>query len=81
MQAPHDIEKNYEGVCEVSNEGVISDSNWKVANSQSNLVTELHGNLAVKNNSNGLVVTVLMTERPGNISQKTINMSIDKTNP
>lgn len=81
VQAPHDIEKNYEGVCEVSNEGVISDSNWKVANSQSNLVTELHGNLAVKNNSNDIVVTVKMTDRAGNISQKTINMSIDKTNP
>lgn len=81
VQAPHDSNKNYEGVCEVSNEGVISDSDWEVANTQSNLVTELHGNLPVKNNSNDIVVTVKMTDRAGNISKKTINMSIDKTNP
>jgi hypothetical protein len=46
-----------------------------------NLVTEMTGTIPVTNNSNNISVWVRITDRAGNESVNTINLSIDKTNP
>lgn len=81
VQAAYDTDENYEGICEVSNEGEVSDESWEIQKTDKNLVTELSGSIPVRNNSNDIDVEVTMTDRAGNTSTKSVTVSIDKTNP
>ncbi len=84
VEAPYDKKNNHKGEISIDNSGELSkdsDKGWKRTKRDRNLVTELSGQIKVTNNSNDIVVTVKMTDRVGHTSTKTMEFSIDKTDP
>lgn len=81
VTAPYDMKNNYEGKCEVSNSGNVSNSGWKVKETDRNLVTKMEGELNIRNNSNDILVEISMTDRAGNTSKKELVLGIDKSAP
>ena len=81
VTAPYDMKNNYEGKCEVSNSGNVSNSGWKVKETDRNLVTKMEGELNIRNNSNDILVEISMTDRAGNTSKKELILGIDKSVP
>lgn len=70
VTAPYDKDNNY-----TSSEG------FTTVSSEKNVSTVEKGDIAVKNNSNGIVVTVSMTDNAGNTKSESITLGIDKTAP
>lgn len=85
VEAPYDTKSNQSGKIELDNAGnFISGSNtdgWSKVTQEKNIVTELQKKIVVSNNSNDIVVHVAMTDRAGNVTEKELKFSIDKTNP
>lgn len=81
VQAPYDTENNQKGNVTVDNEGKLSDDSWEKVETENNLVTKLQKTIRVNNNSNHIVLNVVMKDRAGNTSEEQIEFSIDKTNP
>lgn len=85
IEAPYDTGANQQGTLTIDNQGnFTSDSNadgWNKTKTEKNLVTNLEKTISVTNNSNNIVVSVKMTDRAGNTSEKNITFSIDKTQP
>ena len=57
------------------------DDNWFVVKKDTNLVTEIDGEIAVENSSVNNILTVKLTDNAGNITERTINLEIDKEKP
>jgi hypothetical protein len=85
VTAPNDTGNNSSGSFEIANNGsFVSGGNsagWVQTIRDRNLVTELTGIIPVSNNSNNIRVWVRITDRAGNVSENTIDLSIDRTNP
>lgn len=83
VEAPYDSENNHTGNLEVNNQREITGdgTGWTVENKEQNLVTEMKASIPISNNSNGITVTVKLTDRAGNTSSQKIDLSIDKTAP
>ena len=83
VEAPYDTENNRTGQLEINNQSNITgdSSGWTVEKKDQNLVTEMKASIPISNNSNGITVTVKLTDRAGNISSRKIDLSIDKTAP
>lgn len=95
VQGTRDEGSNQGGVVEVTNEGTFKEgtieenseetyeTDWTIPENgkDQNLVTEMSKVITVTNNSNDIVVYVKMTDRAGNITEDTIQFSIDKTQP
>ncbi|MBR0467154.1 MAG: Ig-like domain repeat protein [Clostridia bacterium] len=65
----------------VDNQKVIDDNTWTVDEEKGNLVHKMSKTIDVSNDSNGIVLTIKMTDRAGNVSEKTLTLNIDKTAP
>lgn len=83
VEAPYDSENNHTGTLEINNQSDITGDGigWTVEKKEQNLVTEMKTSIPISNDSNGIVVTIKLTDRAGNISSKKIDLSIDKTAP
>lgn len=83
VEAPYDSENNHTGTLEINNQSDITGegAGWTVEKKEQNLVTEMKASIPISHNSNGIVVTIKLTDRAGNISSKKIDLSIDKTAP
>ena len=87
VEAPYDKKNNQSGTLKIVNDDStllgkkVGDSGWKVIGKDKNLVTKLQKEIVVKNNSNNIVVRVKMMDRSGNVTEKKIKFSIDKTAP
>lgn len=83
VEAPYDSENNQTGTLEINNQSDITGegAGWTVEKKEQNLVTEMKASIPISHNSNGIVVTIKLTDRAGNISSKKIDLSIDKTAP
>lgn len=84
VTAPYDDANNQNGKIIVNNDKSFvagSDDGWTVTKTENNLVTEMSKTIVVNNNSNDIVVNVKMTDRAGNVSEKEIKFSVDKTMP
>ncbi len=85
VQAPYSTENNQTGRVELDNDGEFTEESnaegWSRTKTEKNLVTELQKNIRVSNNSNDISVSVRMTDRAGNTSEKELSFSIDKTEP
>lgn len=87
VEAPYDKKNNQSGTLKIANDDStllgkrVGDSGWKVIGKDKNLVTKLQKEIVVKNNSNNIVVRVKMVDRSGNVTEKKIKFSIDKTAP
>lgn len=85
VEAPYDTTANQSGMIELDNAGNFmegsSTNGWSLTAQDRNLVTELQKSIVVSNNSNDIVVYVTMTDRAGNVTEKEIKFSIDKTKP
>ena len=87
VEAPYDKKNNQSGTLKIANDDNtllgkrVGDSGWKVIGKDKNLVTKLQKEIVVKNNSNNIVVRVKMVDRSGNVTEKKIKFSIDKTAP
>lgn len=85
VTAPYDTGLNQSGIIELDNAGnFMTGSNtdgWSKVSQEKNIVTELQKNIVVSNNSNDIVVYVMMTDRAGNVTEKEIKFGIDKTKP
>jgi len=87
--APYDTEDNQSGKVTVDNDmslieetgNDLAQKEWVKTKTEVNLVTEMQKTIKVKNDSNNIIVTVKMTDRAGNTSEKNIEFSIDKTAP
>jgi hypothetical protein len=83
--APYDTANNQSGSLTINNDktyaaGSLVDG-WQHTKTDLNLVTEMTKTLSVKNNSNGIVVKVKVTDRAGNVTEDEMTFSIDKTAP
>lgn len=81
VTAPYDMENNYEGKCEVSSSGNVSNNSWEVKETDRNLVTKMQGELNIRNNSNDILVEICMTDNAGNTTEKELVLGIDKSAP
>ena len=85
VTAPYDTALNQSGMIELDNDGNFVEGNstdgWSKTGTEKNIVTGLRKTFTVANNSNDIVVSVVMTDRAGNVSEKQTEFSIDKTNP
>ncbi len=82
VKAPYNEEENQSGELEVTAEGVLQgDEGWNVVTKEGNLVLNLEKRIAVRNNSNAIVLAVTMTDRAGNVSSEEEIISIDKEDP
>ena len=84
VESPYDTANNQKGVVTIDNNGekkAGSAAGWERTKRDANMVTQMKATLKVKNNSNGIVVKIKLTDRSGNVSQESISFSIDKTNP
>ena len=82
--APNDAEKNQSGQVEINNDASFAggeSSGWAVSGTDENLVTEITRTLRITNNSNAILLRVRMTDRAGNVTEKEMTFSIDKTAP
>lgn len=82
--APYDTGKNQSGKVKLNNDKSVvegTETDWKQTKTEVNLVTEMKKTITVSNNSNNIVVKVMMTDRAGNTSEEEIEFSIDKTAP
>lgn len=81
VNAPYDTGNNRNGIVTVDNNGAISDEAWKITTADRNLVTGVSGQIPVFHNSNDIVVNVKVTDCAGNVTEKAVTISIDKTAP
>lgn len=82
VEAEGDTSQNQSGILNIDNAGQLADdSDWNVLQRDNNLCTVLEKNILVSNNSNDIRITVIMTDRGGNISENRQIFSIDKTAP
>ena len=80
VTAPYDTANNQSGVVDVENNGDLSQDGW-ITDQENNLVTAMNTTINVSNDSNGIVLSVTMTDRAGNTSTQSIQFSVDKTAP
>ena len=69
------------GEITIDDGGNVSSGNWTKAGTDSNLVTQLKGNLAVEDNHNHICVKIQMTNRIGYTTEEVFYLSIDQTVP
>lgn len=84
VESPYDTKNNQKGTVIIDNDGEKkkgSSAGWEKTKKEANLVTEMKTTLKVKNNSNGIVLRVKLTDRSGNVSEESIVFSIDKIAP
>ncbi len=83
VEAPYDTEQDQSGTLQIEADGTLSGDTegWSVVESSQNLVTELHREIGASHNSNGIVLTLTLTDRAGFVTTVTETISIDKTNP
>ncbi|WP_462410830.1 InlB B-repeat-containing protein [Neobacillus sp. Marseille-QA0830] len=85
VTAPYDTANNQAGKVKVDDGGNLDPTTdttgWSSTKMDQNLVTEMTKTLMVSNNSNDIVVKVKITDRAGNVSEKELKFSIDKTAP
>ena len=82
--APNDVGNNQSGQVEVNNDASLAggdSSGWSVRGTNENLVTEMTRTLRITNNSNTILLRVRITDRAGNVTEKDMTFSIDKTSP
>lgn len=78
-----DTTNNQSGTLSIDNEGKLSNSSWNIigANNLDNLVYNVSSTITVKNNSNDIIILVVLTDRAGNKSYDYNVIGIDKTAP
>lgn len=82
VTAPYDTDNNQNGTVTVGNDKkATGDDGWTQVTTEANLVYVMKKTVTVKNNSNNIIVKVKMTDRAGNVSEKEISFSVDKTAP
>lgn len=83
VEAPYDTGNNQSGKLSIHNDSSLEGdaAGWAVTKTDKNLVTEMTKTIQVHHNSNAIVVNVKMTDRSGNMSEKKLTFSIDKTAP
>ncbi len=81
VTAPYDTANNQSGEVNVENNGGLTAEGWQITDQQNNLVTAMNTTINVSNDSNGIVLSVTMTDRAGNTSTQSIQFSVDKTAP
>lgn len=80
--AAYDTANNQNGSVNIDNAGAVTgDTVWNSSKKDANLVTEMTRTITVANNSNAVRIYVRLTDRAGNISEQSIFLSIDKTQP
>lgn len=87
VESAQDTGNNYSGSLEIDKNKNIkynqrkTEADWEIAATDRNLVTKLTNTMTIKNNSNGIVVYVRITDRAGNVSDNQVVLNIDKTAP
>lgn len=84
VTAPYDKTNNKQGSIEIKNDKTYvqgADTGWTQLKSDRNLVTEMSRTIRITNNSNHIVLYVKVTDRAGNVTEKSMALSIDKTAP
>lgn len=84
VTAPYDKTNNKQGTIEIKNDKTYvqdSDTGWTQLKTDRNLVTEMTKTIRIQNNSNNIILTVKVTDRAGNVTEKSMALSIDKTAP
>lgn len=82
VKSNYDTQNNQSQTVEIANSVKTSSvGGWSVDQKDNNLVTQMSRNITVKNNSNGIVLTVKLTDRAGNETKIEKKFSIDKTKP
>ena len=84
VTAPYDKTNNKQGSIEIKNDKTYvqgSDMGWAQLKTDRNLVTEMSKTIRITNNSNRIVLHVKVTDRAGNVTEKSMLLSIDKTAP
>lgn len=82
VEADGDSLQNQSGTLNIDNNALLSDdAGWNVLQYDNNLCTVLEKQILVSNNSNDIRVTVVMTDRSGNVSQNQYVFSIDMSAP
>lgn len=86
-----DTANNQQGVLTIDNDGMLSpsDSDWQVVTppegdsntTRDNLVYKVQRTVTVQNNSNDIIILVVLTDRAGNKTYDYNVIGIDKTNP
>lgn len=82
VEAPFDKDNNAQGKVTVDNAANLTgDSGWQITQKEKNIATQMQKQITVNNNSNDIVVRVVMTDRAGNQSEESTTFSIDMTAP
>lgn len=79
--APNDTAANDSGIVDVDNRGNLTDNSWQKTSSEQNLATTITKTIPISNNSNDIVIKIKATSRAGYVSEDSVKVSIDKTNP
>lgn len=84
-----DTANNQQGVLTVDNDGKLSSNDWQAVTppegdsntTRDNLVYKVQRTVTVQNNSNDIIILVVLTDRAGNKTYDYNVIGIDKTNP
>ena len=75
------IGKNVKDSDAINYVGDERENDWSIDSDDQNIATELSNTIIVSNDSNDIVIAVVLTDRAGNTSSESINFSIDKSKP
>ena len=84
-----DTANNQQGVLTIDNDGKLSSNDWQAVTppegdsntTRDNLVYKVQHTVTVQNNSNDIIILVVLTDRAGNKTYDYNVIGIDKTNP
>ena len=80
-RADQDAENNQSGEVVFDNSGAASSDGWDILEKDANLCTKASKNITVKNNSNDIMIVVVIEDRAGNKTYDYNVIGIDKDDP
>lgn len=81
VEAPFDTSANYVKSFDVADATAVKNQGFQIDKAEDGIVTRVSGVIPVTNNSNNIMVEVIVTGNAGNRVAHHINVSIDKTTP
>lgn len=83
VKAPYNKVNNQRGKVVIDNNKVQTgtDTGWDIEQQEDNLVTQMSKTVLINNNSDNIVLKVVVTDRAGNQSEKEMTLNIDKVAP